>query len=134
MDQNPENYRKAREKVARMKRFYKHLSTWMFTSIFLFVLFIFLRMPPWITMVVIAGWGIGVAAEAAEVFGFPGMDKSWEERKIREEIDRMDRIEKMKKRSRNHTSDEDEFDLEDEELDLEEFKELRKNWRDSDFV
>jgi hypothetical protein len=85
-------------------------------------------------MIVIAGWGMGVAAEAVEVFGFPGMDKSWEERKIKEEIDRMDRMERMQKKRKEYTKDDDDFDLEDDELDLEEFKELRKNWRDSDFV
>ncbi|MDH3649265.1 MAG: 2TM domain-containing protein, partial [Saprospiraceae bacterium] len=72
-----------------MKRFYKHLSTWMFTSVFLMVLFFVLRMPPWITLIVVAGWGMSIAAEAFEVFGFPGMDRDWEERKIQQELERM---------------------------------------------
>ena len=80
-------------------------------------------MPPWITLVVVAGWGIGVASEAVEVLGFPGMDKNWEERKIKEELDRMDRRD-----VRTEEVDED------ESLDLPELRKAEKKWNDSDIV
>ena len=125
MPNNEENYERARKKVVKMKRFYKHLSTWMITSVFLMLLFFFLRLPPWITLVVVGGWGLGLAGEALEVFGFPGMDKDWEERKIREELRKMER-------------EDDEFvdepDAEGAPLDLPELRREEKKWNDSDLV
>lgn len=126
-----EKYLRARRKVEKMKRFYKHLSSWMFTSIFLMILFFSLRMPPWITFVVIAGWGIGIAAEAIEVFGFPGIDDQWEHRKIREEMERMD--------GRQARQDWDGFEVPEEEpdddtLELPDYREVKRNWKDSDLV
>ena len=118
-----EKYRIAQRKVARTKKFYKHLSAWMFTSIFLMILFFILRMPPWITLVVVAGWGIGVATEAVEVFGFPGMGENWEERKIREELDRMNR----------HDEHHD-VPIDEQTLDLPELRKAEKKWNDSDIV
>ncbi len=133
MVQDEEKYRIAEKRVRRVKQFYKHLSTWIFTSIFLALLFFALRMPPFITLVCVAGWGIGIASEAVEVFGFPGIGKNWEERMIEEELRKMDR----KQQHAEFYEQEEYLDLEEEdpdELDLEELKELRKNWKDSDFV
>lgn len=123
MSEEEEKYQRAQEKVAKIKKFYRHLASWMITSIFLMILFFVLRMPPWITLVVVAGWGIGVASEAVEVLGFPGMDKNWEERKIKEELDRMDRRD-----VRTEEVDEDET------LDLPELRKAEKKWNDSDIV
>lgn len=128
-----EKYLRARRKVEKMKRFYKHLSSWMFTSVFLMVLFFVLRMPPWITFVVVAGWGIGIAAEAVEVFGFPGIDRDWEERKIREEM------EKLENKRPSHYSSEieevpDDEDIPEDTLELPEYKNVKRTWKDSDFV
>ncbi len=117
-----------------MKRFYKHLSTWMFTSIFLMVLFFVLRIPPWISLVVVAGWGMAIAAEAFDVFGFPGMDPDWEERKIQEEMDKMAEFEAPVEPDLEQMSDSEKEDLEDDLLELDDFKQLRKDWKDSDFV
>ncbi len=121
-----EKYIRAKQKVAKMKRFYKHLSSWMFTSVFLMVVFFSMRMPPWITFIVIAGWGIGIAAEAIEVFGFPGTNGSWEERKIREEMDRMDGNQVLEIPG----GEEDDDDT----LELPDYHEVKRNWKDSDFV
>lgn len=126
-----EKYLQARKKVEKMKRFYKHLSSWMFTSLFLMVLFFVLRMPPWITFVVVAGWGIGIAAEAVEVFGFPGIDRNWEERKIKEEIERMEANQAEKDWQSPMIPDENEAD---EPLELPDFREVKRNWNDSDLV
>ncbi len=122
-----EKYRRARQKVKRIKKFYTHLSTWMFTSLALMVLFFVLRLPPWITLVAVAGWGIGVAAEAIEVFGLPGVDHNWEERKIQEEMERMDHHREA------HIPLEEKLDLEDR-LELPDYEEIPRDWKDSDFV
>lgn len=133
MKEGSDRYKRAKERVLKQKRFYRHASSWVFTSIFLMVLFMFLRMPPWITLVVIAGWGVGIAAEAVDVFGLPGMDRDWEERKIKEEMERLDQYE-------GHTKDYEDEEEEDY-LDLNEppppatkKKAQPKNWRDSDLV
>lgn len=121
-----EKYVRAKRKVAKMKGFYKHLSSWMFTSVFLMVVFYFLRMPGWITFVVVAGWGIGIAAEAIEVFGFPGTNGSWEERKIREEMERMDENRVLEIPEREEE--------EEDKLELPDYHDVKRNWKDSDFV
>ncbi len=108
-----------------MKRFYKHLTSWMITSVFLMILFFVLRLPPWITLVVVAGWGVGIAGEAMEVFGFPGMGREWEERKIKEEMSKMDP-------DQDHFEPKD--DHVDDELDLPEMRQAERKWNDSDFV
>jgi hypothetical protein len=127
-----EKYLRARRKVEKMKRFYKHLSSWMFTSIFLMILFFSLRMPPWITFVVIAGWGIGIAAEAIEVFGFPGIDDQWENRKIREEIERMEGRQARQNWGDFEVPEEEPDD--DDTLELPDYREVKRNWKDSDLV
>jgi hypothetical protein len=127
-----EKYLRAKRKVEKMKRFYKHLSSWMFTSLFLMVLFFVLRMPPWITFVVVAGWGIGIAAEAVEVFGFPGIDRNWEERKIKEEMERMEANQAEKDWQSPKVVDENESL--DETLELPDYREVKRNWNDSDLV
>jgi len=126
-----EKYELAQRRVKKMKKFYKNLSTWMFTCIFLAILFFFLRMPPWITFVVVAGWGIGIAAEAVDIFGFPGIDRDWEERKIREEMEKMGGRSRRTRKPAAH--DDDDLDLE-ERLDLPDYREVRKNWDESDLV
>lgn len=129
-----EKYLRAKRKVQKMKRFYKHLSSWMFTSIFLMVLFFVLRMPPWITFVVVAGWGIGIAAEAVEVFGFPGIDRDWEDRKIREEMEKMGQ-DRSADNNRDDQDPPEEEDDPDDTLELPEYnKEVKRTWKDSDFV
>jgi len=130
MREGSDKYNRARKRVLKQKRFYRHATSWVFTSIFLMVLFLFLRMPPWITLVVIAGWGVGVAAEAVDVFGLPGMDRDWEERKIREEMERLDHFEGFSK-----DDDDEHLDLKDPPPPSVEKEELpRKHWRDSDLV
>ncbi len=125
--QEQDKYQQAERKVAKMKVFYRHLTTWMFTSIFLMVLFFVLRLPPMITLVVVGGWGVAIAAEAIEVFGLPGMDRDWERRKIEEELQKMDDEE------HDNQDDDDALDLEERPLPPRE-KQIRRNWNDSDLV
>ena len=116
-----------------MKRFYKHLSTWMFSSVFLFFLFFFMRIPAFVTLIAVGGWGMAVAAEAIDVFGFPGIDRDWEQRKIEEEMERMEPFEKREEQHNSDSPDDKGLELKDE-LDLDKLKELRRDWRDSDLV
>jgi hypothetical protein len=80
-------YEEARKRVAEIKGFYQHVVTYLIINAALFV--INLLMSPGYFWFVwpLAGWGIGVALHAVSVFGgFWG--KPWEERKIKELMDR----------------------------------------------
>lgn len=130
MTYDPERYNKAKRKVEKIKKFYKHLSTWLVTSVFLFVLFLFLRIPPMVTLIVIGGWGLAIIGEAIDVFGFPGMDKDWEEKKIREELRKMERMERKNTQNEYH----DEEESPNDSLELKEYRKIPKEWKDTDFV
>ena len=135
MDSN--RYREARKKVKAKKDFYGHLVSFIVMSAFFFALN--MLTSPWSLWFYwpILGWGIAVIFHYFEVFGIPGvgqLDKDWEEKAIQEELDRM----------RRTRGTEDEFQEEDEFLDLDEERRKRakrpqertskRNWNDSDLV
>jgi 2TM domain-containing protein len=80
-------YRRARRHVAALRGFYTHLTVFVLVNILLFAINI-LTSPHslWFYWPLI-GWGIGLLAHAFTVFGFGGrgwMGEDWEERKVRE--------------------------------------------------
>ena len=69
-------------------------------------------------------WGLGIFFHYVGVFGFPGFnfnDKAWEDKEIEKELS------KTMPSQQSPTEPDD-------ELELKEFKKLRDEWRDSDFV
>lgn len=89
-DTKENRYLRAKEQVASIKKFY--------TSLFFYVIFIgFLAglnwysnelRYPWFLWAAI-GWGIGLVFQAAKAFKWaPYMNKDWEERKIKEFMDK----------------------------------------------
>jgi hypothetical protein len=80
-------YDDAKKRVAEIRGFYQHLTTYLVVNAALFIINL-LTSPGYYWFVwPLAGWGIGVALHAVSVFaGFWG--KSWEERKIKEIMDR----------------------------------------------
>ncbi len=83
-EENPE-YRAARRRARRMRKFYEHLVTYVATCAGL-LLFNYLTSPNgWWVQWVIFPWGIGMVSHWLSVFGFHGhMGADWEERKVRE--------------------------------------------------
>ncbi len=84
---NDLRYRRAKEKVEKLKGFYIHLTIYLIFVPF----FIFLNVRstsfPW-ALFPIGGWGLGVLGHATEVFGWnPFFGKNWEERKLKEFLD-----------------------------------------------
>jgi len=82
-------YERARKRVEEIKGFYTHLMVYVLVNIGLFVLNqVTSRGAYWFFWPLI-GWGIGVLAHAASVFG-PGhfWGAAWEERKIKELMDK----------------------------------------------
>lgn len=82
-------YRRAKARVDTLRRFYGHLTTYIVVNLCLFLINIaFDRDDLWFLWVLII-WGIFVVLEMVSIFAFrPRFDQDWEERKIREYLDR----------------------------------------------
>ena len=83
-----ERYLRAKKQVEEMKGFYTHL---MIYIIFVFI-FIWINVKttsfPW-AIFPIVGWGFGILGHAAHTFNFfPFLGRNWEERKIKEIMDK----------------------------------------------
>ena len=82
-------YDRAKKHVEELKGFYIHFTIYLI----MFPVFIFLNIKseagfPWAAFPII-GWGAGVSGHAMEVFNYnPFLGKNWEEKKIRELMDK----------------------------------------------
>lgn len=82
-------YRKAKKKAENIRSFYINLA--MYCMVIPMLVFINLKYTPdfhwfWFSMM---GWGIGLTFHAMEVFGWnPFLGKDWEERKIKELLEK----------------------------------------------
>ena len=81
-------YERAKKQVEELKGFYAHLTIYLI----MVPIFIYLNYRsggfPW-AIFPIVGWGMGVGGHAMEVYGYnPFLGKDWEERKIREFMDK----------------------------------------------
>lgn len=90
MESKENKYLKARERVAELKKFYNALATFIIVNLF-FVLINYMSNGlayAWFWWITIS-WAIGMAFYALNVFGFNLIfPKDWEQRKIREFMDR----------------------------------------------
>jgi len=144
MERDPDfYYREAKKKVKARKGFYNHLTS--YVSVITVLALINIFTSPWHLWFIYPamGWGIAIVFQYFAVFGAPGIEKAdreWEEREIEAEIDRMRNQDRSRQRrfAPDHNNQEEEDDIvpdpPDEELELKEFKKLRKEWDDSDFV
>ncbi len=110
-------------RVRRKKGFYKHLYAFVGVSLGLFILNIFSSDTLWFQYPA-ASWAIGLLVHYFTVFGLPGLgpaDEAWEQEEYEREWNRM----------RRHY---DELELPDDEIDLDEIPQLRREWKDSDLV
>ncbi|WP_336701916.1 2TM domain-containing protein [Chryseobacterium indologenes] len=87
------SYRKASRRVKELKEFYGNLTSYCIVIPFLAILNL-MTAPGYLWFLWPAlGWGIGIAFHAISVFG---IGKSWEERKIKELMEKEEK-EKIKK-------------------------------------
>ncbi len=85
MENQENNYLKAKERVKELKEFYNHLFTFIVVNIFLAGVNYYSNEweYPWFLWVT-GGWGIGLIFDALKAFQVnPMFNKDWEERKIK---------------------------------------------------
>jgi hypothetical protein len=75
---------KARKQVRRERDFYGHLASYLIFMAFFATLNLLTSPGKMWFIFPMLGWGVGIAAHAASVFGFPGRRRDWEERRLRE--------------------------------------------------
>jgi hypothetical protein len=78
-----QRYKAAKKRVEDIREFYSHLTAYVSVNLFLAGLNIFLTGGfPW-ALIVMGGWGIGLAIHASETFGAFGLlGHDWEDRKM----------------------------------------------------
>ncbi|MRI00018.1 histidine kinase [Kriegella sp. EG-1] len=80
-------YKKAKEKVERIKKFYANLISYCIVIPFLIILNYQTTEFPWVLFPIV-GWGIGLITHGMEAYGYnPILGKGWEERKIKKYMD-----------------------------------------------
>ena len=88
MDQQ-EGYERAKKRVEEIKGFYIHLLTYVVVNAFLVILNILTSPGRYWVQWPVLGWGIGIVIHALSLFGTGRlMGPEWEERKIREIMDK----------------------------------------------
>ncbi len=83
------DYEKARKRVDDLKGWYSHLTAYIVVNIFLFLLNALSSPGNWWFYWPLLGWGVGLASHGLATFAWmPFMKDDWEERKIKEIMDR----------------------------------------------
>lgn len=127
-------YREARRRVRKVKKFYNHFISWIvFSAFFIFLNFTTSPNDFW-AIFPIMGWGIGVVFHAIGVFGIPGLGKDWESRMMERELDRIAHEKEIKEWERQQKSLNSPSAQEFPEEPPMRLKELRNEWKDSDLV
>ena len=119
-----DEYLKAKKRVKAKKGFYWHLATFVIVNGFLFLINLLTSPGDWWYLFPLISWGVSLVFHFIAVFGIPGLNfnnKEWEEKEIDKEL---------RKRAPEAPLPTEP----DEELELKEFRKLRNDWKDSDFV
>ncbi|WEK68855.1 MAG: 2TM domain-containing protein [Candidatus Chryseobacterium colombiense] len=93
INENDSRYKEAEKRVKKIKGFYVHLMIYCFTNLLVIALQLFdaddKEKLSWNLLQLPLFWGIGLAAHGLSVFLPPFMlGKGWEERKIKELMDK----------------------------------------------
>lgn len=87
MTEHDERYELARQRVQRIRGFYVHLAVYCIVNAGLLAINLLTPGPLWFFWPLV-GWGIGLSAHGLAVAGFGFLGPEWEQRKIREYLDR----------------------------------------------
>ena len=92
MSTNHPDYEAARRHVTRLRGFYWHLTSYVVVILALTAVNALTSPHYWWVVWAAIGWGIGLCFHGAPLFRFRNwLGKEWEERKIREILDKGDR-------------------------------------------
>jgi len=137
-----EIYRKAKKRVKAKKNFFIHFGVFSATVALLFTInyITFHEAHIWWAFIPSVAWGIAIVAHYISVFGVGIVgkllnsfgydapeDNDWEANEMKKEM------EKIKRQNYNKSID-DNITVPDDKLELKEFKKLRDEWDDRDFV
>ena len=83
-----ENYKKKKKRVENLKAFYIHLALYILVNLMLFFINISSDSSKLWFLYPLAGWGIGIVIHGLTTFPFGIFGKEWEERKIKEYMEK----------------------------------------------
>ena len=83
-----EKYQRAKKRVRELKDFYQHFMVYVAVNSFLIILNMVTSTDHWWFIYPLLGWGIGLAAHAIATFSGGLFSKNWEERKIKEYMEK----------------------------------------------
>ncbi|MCU4788394.1 2TM domain-containing protein [Bacillus cereus] len=87
MERN-ENYLRAKKRVENLKVFYIHLTVYILVNLMLFFINISSDSSKLWFLYPLGGWGIGIVIHGLTTFPFGIFGKEWEERKIKEYMEK----------------------------------------------
>lgn len=88
MEEKDEKYIRAKKRVEQLKGFYIHVTVYVLVNIMLFVINLSSSAGDWWFFYPLGGWGIGVLIHGISVFATGNFGADWEERKIKEYMER----------------------------------------------
>ena len=86
--EDKEKYERAKKRVQNLKDFYTHLTVYILINILLVIINVVSYQGHWWFFYPLLGWGIGLTAHAVSTFAYFRFGASWEERKIKEYMEK----------------------------------------------
>ncbi|WP_409304468.1 2TM domain-containing protein [Peribacillus sp. SCS-155] len=83
-----EKYIRAKKKVQNLKAFYIHLTVYVLVNIMLFAINLSSDAGNWWFLYPLGGWGIGLAVHGVSLLFYGSLGADWEERKIKEYMEK----------------------------------------------
>lgn len=83
-----ERYLRAKKRVENLKSFYLHLTAYILVNAFIFVINFSTYDGEWWFIYPLGGWGIGLFIHGLTVFTSSRFGAEWEERKIKEYMEK----------------------------------------------
>lgn len=86
--ENDDRYMRAKKRVENLKGFYLHLTTYVLVNAFIFGINLMTSAGEWWFFYPLLGWGVGLFIHGLTVFASGKFGDEWEERKIREYMEK----------------------------------------------
>lgn len=129
-------YEEAIRRVRKIKKFYKELASWAATSIFLIALDLFLSGGITWSKYPVFFWGIAMVFELFRFIQLKKLDKAWEDRMIKKFTGQKPIGEKTDRQGVDYSGEllKNEDVTGEEPIQLSDYREVKKQWKDDDLV